>query len=80
TVRAVLERTPPELSADIYDKGIVLTGGGCMLRGFPELLTNETGIPAHLADDPLSSVALGTGRVLDALDEMRNTVLLQEIS
>jgi len=71
-VRSVLERTPPELSADIIDKGIIMTGGGSLLCGLPERITAETGIPAHLADDPLSCVALGTGRVLDTLDTKSN--------
>ena len=64
TVRSVLERTPPELSADIMDKGIVLTGGGALLEGFASLMTERPGIPCHLADDPMSCVATGTGRVL----------------
>ena len=61
-VRMALERTPPELSADIMDKGIVLSGGGSMLRGLDQRLRNETGLPVVLAEDPLSSVVLGTGR------------------
>ena len=66
-VKKVLEETPPELSADIIDRGIVLTGGGAMLYGLDELLRRETGIPACLAEDPLSCVALGTGKALDCL-------------
>ncbi len=76
TVRTVLEKTPPELSSDIMDKGIVLTGGGALLDGFTELLTAETGIPAHLADDPMSCVALGTGKVLESLDKLRESVIV----
>ena len=76
TVRAVLEKTPPELSADIMDKGIVLTGGGALLDGFAELVTTETGIPAHVADDPVSCVALGTGKVLESIDLVRQSVIV----
>jgi len=76
TVRSVLERTPPELAADIIDKGIVLTGGGSLLAGFPDLIAAETGIPTHPADDPMSCVALGTGRVLESLDRLRESVVV----
>jgi len=64
-VKAVLEKTPPELSADIVDKGIVMTGGGSLIRNFPKLLSNHTQLPVHLADTPLDSVVLGTGMALD---------------
>jgi rod shape-determining protein MreB len=60
-VKAVLEKTPPELSADIIDRGIIITGGGALLRGLDKLLSDVTGVPAIVADDPLSCVALGTG-------------------
>ncbi|MGB5294495.1 MAG: rod shape-determining protein [Thermoanaerobaculia bacterium] len=70
-VRMALERTPPELSADIMDKGIVLSGGGSLLRGLDQRLRNETGLPVVLAEDPLSSVVLGTGRVLEDIDLLR---------
>jgi rod shape-determining protein MreB len=63
-VRVALERTPPELSADIVDKGIVLTGGGALLRNLDRRLMEETGLPVFLAEDPLSSVVLGTGKML----------------
>ncbi|HLS91600.1 MAG TPA: rod shape-determining protein MreB, partial [Limnochordia bacterium] len=76
TVRAVLEKTPPELSADIIDKGIVLTGGGALLEGFTDLLAAETGIPCHLADEPMSCVALGTGKVLESLDKLRESIIV----
>jgi rod shape-determining protein MreB len=66
-----LERTPPELSADIMDKGIVLSGGGSLLRGLDQRLRTETGLPVVLAEDPLSSVVLGTGRVLEDIDLLR---------
>jgi rod shape-determining protein MreB len=64
-IKSVLERTPPELASDIVDRGIVLTGGGSLLQGLPRLLSEETGIPIHLAQDPLSCVVLGTGAILE---------------
>ncbi|RKO65640.1 rod shape-determining protein [Desulfofundulus salinus] len=67
-VKEVLEHTPPELAADIVDKGIVLTGGGALLHGIDTLLSRETGVPVHIAEDPLSCVALGTGRALSMLN------------
>ncbi len=67
-VRAVLEETPPELAADIIERGIVLTGGGALLRGFDKLLSHATNIPVYIAEDPLSCVAIGTGRALEELD------------
>jgi rod shape-determining protein MreB and related proteins len=60
-VKSVLERTPPELASDIYDRGIILTGGGALLRGFDKLLSEVTGVPATVAEDPLTCVAIGTG-------------------
>jgi len=60
-VKSVLEKTPPELSSDIIDRGVILTGGGALLRGFDKLLTEVCGIPVIVADDPLSCVAIGTG-------------------
>lgn len=68
TVKEVLEETPPELSADIVDKGIVLTGGGALLQGIDMLLAQETGLNVFLAEDPLSCVAMGTGRALNMLN------------
>lgn len=64
-VKDVLEQTPPELAADIMDRGIILTGGGAMLYGLAELIRRETDIPTSVADDPLSCVAIGTGRALE---------------
>ena len=66
-VRVTLERCPPELSADLVDRGIMLAGGGALLRGFDKLLQEETGLPVHIADDPLSAVGVGTGMVLNEL-------------
>ncbi|MEE3120951.1 MAG: rod shape-determining protein [SAR324 cluster bacterium] len=68
TVRNALESTPPELAADIVDHGIVLAGGGSLLSGLDELLRNQVGLPIFHAEDPLTSVAVGTGKVLDELD------------
>jgi rod shape-determining protein MreB and related proteins len=65
-VRVTLERCPPELAADLVDRGIMLAGGGSLLRGVDKLLAEETGLPVHLSDDPLSAVALGTGIVLES--------------
>jgi rod shape-determining protein MreB len=70
-VRMALERTPPELSADIMDKGIVLSGGGALLRGLDERLRHETGLPVVQAEDPLACVVLGAGRVLEDMDLLR---------
>jgi rod shape-determining protein MreB len=66
-VRVTLERTPPELSADIVDRGVVLAGGGALLRGLDQLLSRETGLHVTVAEDPLTAVALGTGKYLEAL-------------
>ena len=69
-IRVTLEKTPPELSADIIDHGITLTGGGALLRGLDQLVSNETGMPVHIAENPLDCVALGTGKVLDDIDRL----------
>jgi rod shape-determining protein MreB and related proteins len=71
-VRIGLERTPPELASDIVDKGIVLAGGGALLRNLDTLLREETGLPVVLADDPLTAVVMGAGKVLDELELLRN--------
>jgi rod shape-determining protein MreB len=68
TVVSTLEQAPPELSADIMSRGIWLAGGGALLRGLDELIAHETGIPVHIAEDPLISVALGTGQTVEAWD------------
>src|SRR3984885_5352723 len=67
SIRITLERCPPELSADLVERGIVMAGGGALLRGIDRLVAKETGLPVHIADDPLSAVAEGTGRVLQEL-------------
>ncbi|OPX31531.1 MAG: rod shape-determining protein [Candidatus Latescibacteria bacterium 4484_181] len=67
-VRLTLERTPPELAADIIDRGIIMTGGGALLRGLDQRLREETGLPVNIAEDPLTCVVRGTGRVLEDTD------------
>ena len=67
-VHSVLEKTPPELAADISDRGIYMTGGGCLIDGLDKLLQEETGINVNVAEDAESCVALGTGKALDNLD------------
>lgn len=69
-IKTTLERTPPELSADIIDHGIYLTGGGALLRGLDRLISQETGMPVYIADNPLDCVAVGSGKVLDDLDKL----------
>ncbi|MDR3592630.1 MAG: rod shape-determining protein MreB, partial [Negativicutes bacterium] len=73
-VKTVLEKTPPELAADIVDRGIVMTGGGSLLHGLDKLISQETGIPTYLADDPLSCVALGTGKALESLEAIQDSL------
>ena len=72
SVRIALERTPPELASDIVDKGVVLAGGGALLRNLDVLLREETGVPVNLADDPLTAVVMGAGKVLDELSLLRD--------
>jgi rod shape-determining protein MreB len=74
-VRTALEQTPPELAADIVDRGIYLTGGGALLRGMDELLKQETGLPIKIADDPLAAVALGAGQALDNLHILKQVMI-----
>jgi len=75
SVKVALERTPPELAADIVDKGIVMVGGGALLRNLDVLLREATGLPVMLAEDPLTAVALGTGRCLDELRLLRDVTI-----
>jgi len=70
-VRSVLERTPPELISDTIDRGMVICGGGALLRGVDKLLTKETGVPAYLADNPLACVAMGCGKALDNYEMLK---------
>ncbi|MEE9556623.1 MAG: rod shape-determining protein, partial [Candidatus Adiutricales bacterium] len=74
-VRIALEQTPPELAADIVDKGIVLTGGGALLSNLDVLLREETGLPITITEDPLSTVVLGSGRALDNLDILKEVMV-----
>ena len=80
TVRSVLERTPPELAADVIDRGLVLAGGGALLRYLDVLLTQETGIPCHLADNPLECTAVGTGLALEHWDVIQRSQQTEEES
>lgn len=74
-VRITLEKTPPELSADLIEKGIVLAGGGSLLRGMDKLLAEETGLPVHISNDPITAVALGTGTVLSEIKYLKRVVV-----
>ena len=70
-IKSTLEKTPPELSSDIMDRGIVLTGGGSLLKGLDERLRQETNIPVHVTEDPLSCVAIGSGKILEELELLK---------
>lgn len=70
-IKVTLENTPPELAADIMDRGIVMTGGGALLKGLDVLISKETGMPVHVADEPLLCVVKGTGKTLDNIDILR---------
>jgi rod shape-determining protein MreB len=78
SARLTLERTPPELSADLIERGIVLAGGGALLKGIDKLLSEETGLPVHVADDPLTAVALGTGKILTELEFLKRVIVTQK--
>jgi rod shape-determining protein MreB len=80
TVRSVLERTPPELASDVIDRGIVLTGGGALLRHMDELITQETGVPTHVAENPLLCVAHGAGLALEHMDLIKQSLPSEEDS
>jgi rod shape-determining protein MreB len=75
TVRACLERTPPELAADIVDKGIVMSGGGAQLRGLDHLLRLETSLPVAIADHPLTCAARGVGKMLEDLPLLKKVAI-----
>jgi len=75
-IRATIESTPPELVADIYERGIILSGGGALLRGIDQAVHQETQTPVHCSDDPLTAVVRGTGIVLDDLDYLRNVLVM----
>jgi len=72
SVRIALERTPPELASDIIEHGVVLAGGGALLRNLDKLLQEQTGLPVTLADNPLTAVVMGAGKVLDELSLLRD--------
>lgn len=74
SVKAVLERTPPELASDIIDRGIVMTGGGSLLRNVDRYLTRETGVPCHVAEDPLACVAIGAGKALEQYNILKRSL------
>ncbi|HXX40145.1 MAG TPA: rod shape-determining protein [bacterium] len=74
-VKMTLERTPPELAADIVDRGIIMAGGGALLRGLERLLAEETGMPVMITEDPLSSVVLGTGRALEEIETLKKVLV-----
>ncbi|MFL6004037.1 MAG: rod shape-determining protein [Nocardioides sp.] len=74
-VRATLDQTPPELAGDIMDRGIVLTGGGALLRGLDERLRHETGMPVHVAEEPLTSVALGAGKCVEEFEALQQVLV-----
>jgi rod shape-determining protein MreB len=79
-VRRVLERTPPELASDVIDRGIVVTGGGAQLRHIDDLLMHETGVPVHVAQDPMQCVAKGAGAALDYIDVISRALPTEEES
>lgn len=75
TVKDALDRTPPELASDIMEEGIILAGGGALLRGLEERIRNETGMPVHIAKDPLLCVAMGSGKCLEEFDIMKKVLI-----
>ena len=77
-VRVALESTPPELSSDIVDRGVMLTGGGALLRGIDSAIRTATGLPVYVAEDPLSCVAFGTGKALENLDRFKGALFTQD--
>jgi rod shape-determining protein MreB len=78
TVKETLEQTPPELITDIMDRGVILAGGGALLRGLDELVSHETMMPVYVAEDPLTTVARGTGLVLEELDTLKRVVITSQ--
>jgi rod shape-determining protein MreB len=77
-IKITLEKTPPELASDIMDRGIVLTGGGALLRGLDKLIKEETGMPVRVADQPLDCVVLGTGKVLDEISILKKVLIVSK--
>ena len=74
-VKNTLDRCPPELAADIMDRGMVLTGGGALLKGLDERLKHETGMPIHVAENPLSCVAIGSGKCLEEFEVLKRVLV-----
>ncbi|MCM8762994.1 MAG: rod shape-determining protein, partial [Candidatus Omnitrophica bacterium] len=78
TVKISLERTPPELASDLIEHGVMMAGGGALLRGLDKLISEETGLPVHVADDPLSAVAEGTGKILNEMHYLKKIAALSQ--
>ncbi|MCW2620625.1 MAG: cell shape determining protein MreB/Mrl family, partial [Frankiales bacterium] len=74
-VKTTLDKCPPELSGDVMDRGIVLTGGGALLKGLDERLKHETGMPIHIADNPLHSVAIGSGKCVEEFEALEQVLI-----
>src|SRR6202040_1440592 len=74
-VKATLDKCPPELAGDVMDRGIALAGGGALLRGLDERIREETGMPVHIADNPLDSVVLGTGKCVEDFDTLHKVLV-----
>ena len=74
-MKRALERTPPELSSDILDQGIIMTGGGSMLKGIDQLIREQTSVPVNIAEDPLLSVVRGTGKVLEDVKKYESVLI-----
>ncbi|MBF0385695.1 MAG: rod shape-determining protein, partial [Candidatus Omnitrophica bacterium] len=74
--KTTLEQTPPELAADLIDRGIVMAGGGSLLRGLDKRIADETGLPVHIADDPLTAVVMGTGQMLNMPLALRRRIVV----
>jgi len=79
SIRITLERTPPELSADLMEKGLIMAGGGSLLRGLDKLISEETGLPVHISEDPLTAVALGTGKVLGEIRYLKRLAVSPKV-
>ncbi|MDD4496410.1 MAG: rod shape-determining protein [Eubacteriales bacterium] len=77
-IKQTLEKTPPELASDVMDKGIMLSGGGALLRGLDKLISRETGIPVYIAENPLDSVVMGAGKVLEEIDVLKKVLIVSK--